>query len=266
MRSLPRANRNAPPDVPGASLTDSLLVQQEQHELQNYPQQHQQPAATTLLSQQDFLSRVSQVRDELRNLVTDVNRTSQLQQAALSGADDNAASQRRLDDSTAATQARINGIRGQLRALKDDVEATPRGASGADTKKKQWEHLNRDFQKELQAYLDEERNFRQRYRDQIARQYRIVNPDAPEEEVRRAAEMDWGNEGVFQSAVGCCLNGVALGSALSRDAETGRILTTLRPCSSETTALAKPMQCSGTCARATTSSSKSSGPSTSLSS
>lgn len=172
--------------------------------MQNYPQQQQQqPAPANLLSQQDFLSRVSQLRDEIRSLSTDVNRTSQLQQAALSGADDtNAAAHRRLDDSTAATQAKITAIRDQLRALKADVEATPRQASGAETKKIQWEVLNKDFQKELQAYLAEERSFRQRYRDQIARQYRIVNPNAGEEEVRRAAEMDWGNEGVFQSAVG----------------------------------------------------------------
>lgn len=205
----PRAERKHLPEVPEASPTDSLCVQQEQHELGNYPQQQQQQPAANLLSQQDFLSRISQLRDEIHSLSTDVNRHSQLQQAALSGADDAAgASQRRLDDSTAATQAKINSIRDQLRALKADVEATPLHSSGADTKKRQWEVLNKEFQKELQAYLAEERNFRERYRDQIARQYRIVNPDAGEDEVRRAAEMDWGNEGVFQSAVGCRLDPV----------------------------------------------------------
>lgn len=165
--------------------------------MQDYPKAS--PPAN-VLSQQDFLSHISRLRDEIRSLSTDVQRISQLHQAALSGADDSA--QRRLDDLSAATQHKNNGIRQQLRTLKADVEATPLNSPGAGTKKGQWEVLNREFQKELQGYLQEEQSFKGRYRDQIARQYRIVNPDASEQEARQAAEMDWGNEGVFQTAVG----------------------------------------------------------------
>lgn len=170
--------------------------------MQNYPQSSQ-PAASSgaVLSQQDFLSRIANVRSEIRSLGTDVQRISQLHQAALSGADDSA--QRRLDDLVASTQHKNNSIRDQLRSLKADVEQTPLNSSGASTKKRQWEVLNGEFQKELQGYLQEEQSFKARYREQIERQYRIVNPDAGEDEVRRAAEMDWGNEGVFQSAVSC---------------------------------------------------------------
>merc|ERR1711939_421175 len=35
----------------------------------------------------------------------------------------------------------------------------------------------------------------------IARQYRIVNPEATDSEVQEAADADWGNEGVFQTAL-----------------------------------------------------------------
>lgn len=169
--------------------------------MQNYPQTSQPvPSSGAVLSQQDFLSRIGNVRTEIRSLGTDVQRISQLHQAALSGADDSA--QRRLDDLVATTQNKNNSIRDQLRSLKADVEQTPLNSSGASTKKRQWEVLNGEFQKELQGYLQEEQSFKARYREQIERQYRIVNPDAGEDEVRRAAEMDWGNEGVFQSAVG----------------------------------------------------------------
>lgn len=72
-------------------------------------------------------------------------------------------------------------------------------------KKRQFEALNGDFKKELQNYLQEERQYRERYRDQIARQYRIVNPEASEDEVRQAADADWGSEGVFQTAVSLSL-------------------------------------------------------------
>lgn len=219
--------------------------------MHNYSQAPTQPA--NLLSQQEFLSRVGQLRNEIRTLSTDVQRISQLHQAALSGSDDSA--QRRLDELVASTQHKNNGIRGQLRTLKGDVEATPLNSSSATTKKGQWEVLNREFQKELQAYLQEEQSFKERYRDQIARQYRIVNPNAGEDEVGRAAEMDWGNEGVFQTAVGDQ-------STLVWDE---RNRTDFVPCSSAATALAKPMQCWATCARDTMSLSTSSARSTSWS-
>lgn len=156
-------------------------------------------ASANVLSQQDFLSRVSHVRNDIRSLTADVQRIGQLHQLALSGADESA--QRQLDDLVASTQLKNTSIRDQIRTLKGDVERTPSNQSSAGLKKRQWEALNGDFQKELQGYIQEEQAYQQRYRDQIARQYRIVNPDAPEEEVRQAAERDWGDEGVFQTAV-----------------------------------------------------------------
>lgn len=157
-------------------------------------------ASTGGLSLQDFLSRVSHVRNEIRSLANDVQHISTLHQQALADAGD-ASAQRKLDDLVASTQVKTSSIRDQIRDLKTDVERTPAGDGGGSLKKTQWEALNRDFQKELHGYVQEEQAYRSRYRDQIARQYRIVNPDASEDEVRRAAEMDWGNEGVFQTAV-----------------------------------------------------------------
>ena len=49
------------------------------------------------------------------------------------------------------------------------------------------------FQAQLKSYQDEEREYSTRYRDAIARQYRIVNPEATEQEVNEAANADWGN-------------------------------------------------------------------------
>ena len=68
-------------------------------------------------------------------------------------------------------------------------------------KARQAQQLKNDFEKALGDYQQEEVAYRQRYRDQIARQYRIVNPEASEAEVQEASELDWGSEGVFQTAV-----------------------------------------------------------------
>lgn len=222
--------------------------------MQNLPQSST-AAPANVLGQQEFLSRIGQLRNEIRSVSADVQQISQLHQAALSGADDSA--QRRVDDVVAATQQKNNNIRDQLRTLKADVEATPLNSSGASTKKRQWEVLNSDFQKELRAYLEEEQSFRERYRQQIGRQYRIVNPDADEEEVKRAANMDWGNEGVFQSAVGVF--------ELTRLSVPPREPMLTTDPSFNTVAPAKPTQFSAMCARDTTSSSRLSSPSISWS-
>ncbi|PSR91983.1 t-SNARE [Coniella lustricola] len=193
----------------------------EQHELQNVPADHAAGATsnpygpdptqlsstsaganTNVLSQQDFLSRVSHVRNEIRSLTGDVQRIGQLHQLALGGADGSeAVAQRQLDSLVAATQLKNTSIRDQIRTLKNDVERTPINQSSAGLKKRQWEALNGDFQKELRGYIQEEQAYKERYREQIARQYRIVNPDASDDEVRQASERDWGDEGVFQTAL-----------------------------------------------------------------
>ncbi|KAK7721619.1 hypothetical protein SLS64_001020 [Diaporthe eres] len=197
----------------------------EQHELQQISpgQNPYGPAqSSNVLSQQDFLQRVSHVRNEIRSLTADVQRIASLHHDSLVGADDTA--QRRLDDLVASTQLKNTGIRDQIRSLKADVERTTDGS--ASMKKRQFEALNGDFKKELQNYLQEEQQYRDRYRDQIARQYRIVNPDASEEEVRQAADADWGNEGVFQTALRTNRSGQAsavLGNVRARHNELLRI-------------------------------------------
>ena len=169
--------------------------------MQPYGQPYdQQPAAAPAVhvpSQQDFLSRVSHVRSEIRSLTADVQQIAGLHQRALAGSDPQA--QQQLDGLVASTQLKNTSIRDQIRSLKADVERTTDGSAGL--KKRQFDALNNDFKKELQGYLQEEQQYKERYRDQIARQYRIVNPDATETEVREAADRDWGNEGIFQTAV-----------------------------------------------------------------
>lgn len=68
-------------------------------------------------------------------------------------------------------------------------------------KSRQAKQVKGEFEKALSDYQKEEVDYRNRYRDQIARQYKIAYPNATEEEVREAGELDWGNEGVFTTAV-----------------------------------------------------------------
>lgn len=180
-----------------------------QHEMSNYSNTSSNygnsnnygapPAHTSqVLSQADFLARVDFAKEQIRQLTSSIHSISTLHQRALSSPDQSHSQQ--LESIVSETQLKNTQIRDQIKYLEADAIKTqdegPRGF-----KARQAKLLKDTFEAELKSYQQEELNYRQRYREQIARQYRIVNPDASEDEVRQASEMDWGNEGVFQTAV-----------------------------------------------------------------
>ncbi|KAI2776865.1 t-SNARE [Daldinia loculata] len=210
------------------SYQDGSLAEHgyQEHELQSYPEQ--QPISDTL-SQQDFLNRIQFLRNEIRTLTSNVQTIASLHQRALAEGDGGAASQQ-LERAVADTQTLNVGIRDQLKFLANDANKSPPNSTTRDMKERQVATIKAEFERELSNYQKEESIYSQRYREQIARQYRIVNPDATEEEVRNAADADWGNEGVFQTALRTNRAGQAssvLGAVRARHNELQRIERTL---------------------------------------
>lgn len=197
--------------------------QQDTHEMQQYGQPYgQQAQQAHVLSQQDFLARVSNVRNEIQSLTGDVHQIATLHQRALTSSD--GSSQHQLENLVAQTQLKNTSIRDQIRALKVDTERTTDNTH--NLKKRQFDSLNNDFKKQINNFLQEEQQYKERYREQISRQYRIVNPDATEAEVQQAADADWGNEGIFQTALRSNRTGQAsavLGNVRARHNELQKI-------------------------------------------
>ncbi|KAI0870336.1 putative syntaxin-like protein psy1 [Hypoxylon argillaceum] len=196
----------------------------QEHELQNYGQQ---PAAPQTLPQHEFLGRIDFLRNEIGTLTTNVQAIASLHQRSLTEADGGLSGQQ-LERLVAETQSLNSGIRDQLKFLANDANRTVDGSRAV--KERQTNTIKAQFERELRSYQEEELAFRGRYRDQIARQYRIVNPDASEDEVRQATEADWGNEGVFQTALRTNRTGQAssvLGAVRARHNELQRIEKTL---------------------------------------
>ncbi|KAH9900179.1 t-SNARE [Xylariomycetidae sp. FL2044] len=195
----------------------------QEHEMQSYPQQ----SAAQTLSQQDFLNRIAFLRDEIGTLTNNIQAIASLHQRSLAEADGGLSSQQ-LERIVAETQALNAGIRDQLKFLANDAAKTSDGSR--KTKESQVGVIKTKFEQELRSYQQEESAYRSRYHEQIARQYRIVNPEATEDEVRQATEADWGNEGVFQTALRTNRTGQAsavLGAVRARHNELQRIEKTL---------------------------------------
>lgn len=154
-----------------------------------------QPHGRSIMSQQEFLQRVDGVKSSINNLTTSISSIATIHQRILSSADSGPSSQ--LESIITQTQIQNTAIKNEIKNLETDAA---RDASNG-LKKSQVESLKRTFRDQLREYEKEERAYGQRYREAIARQYRIVNPEATEQEVEEAAHADWGNEGIFQSAL-----------------------------------------------------------------
>jgi syntaxin 1B/2/3 len=179
-----------------------------------------------VLSQQDFLGRVDFAKSEIRTLSSNIQEIASLHQRALSSPDSSSSAQ--LENLVTQTQLKNTQIRDQIKYLELDAVKTQDGTKSV--KARQAKQLKGEFEKSLKEYQQEEVAYRQRYRDQIARQYRIVNPEATESEVQEASELDWGSEGVFQTALKSNRSGQAssvLGAVRARHNELQRIEATL---------------------------------------
>ncbi|KAF1951221.1 t-SNARE, partial [Byssothecium circinans] len=153
----------------------------------------QQP--TQPLSQQDFLARIDGTKSRINQLSNNIQEIANIHQRMLSSPDNRSTTQ--LEGIVSKTQVRNTQIKDEIKFLEKDASREP----GNAFKRTQVESLKRTFRGQLEDFEREESDYSKRYRDAMARQYRIVNPEATEEEVNEAANADWGNEGIFQQAL-----------------------------------------------------------------
>jgi syntaxin 1B/2/3 len=202
----------------------------QQSQTSNYSQPESQPYNTlptqspTVLSNQDFLSRVDAVRKQITSLSGQVSAIASAHQRAISSPDGASSSQ--VEHLVSQTQILNTSIKDQIRFLETDAARS----GGNVTKDSQIRNLKAQFKSQLESYQQEEATYKKRYQDQIERQYRIVNPDATDDEVKEAGQANWGDEGVFQTALKSNRSGAAtsvLGAVRARHNDIQKIEQTL---------------------------------------
>lgn len=163
-------------------------------------QQGQQPygleqPGTKPLSQQDFLQRIDGTKTRIAQLTQDIGAISNIHQRMLSSPDNRSSAE--LESIVSQTQIRNTQIKDEIKFLERDAARD----STNSFKKTQVESLKRTFKSQLEDFQREEADYSKRYREAIARQYRVINPEATDAEVQEAANADWGDEGIFTQAV-----------------------------------------------------------------
>ncbi|RPB02605.1 t-SNARE [Choiromyces venosus 120613-1] len=179
--------------------------------LQN-PEPHGQAsgyAGHQALPLNSFLNEVTSIRSLLTTFRQAVLDIGALHNQTLQSYDNGATSgsTQRLESLVAETSVLTKQLRDSIKSLERDALIMDE-YSTQNTKRQQIDKLKGDFDKELRAYQQTENSFKTRYRDQMARQYRIVNPEATEGEVERMVES--GETQVFSQAL--------LSSSRSREA------------------------------------------------
>ncbi|OLL24748.1 Syntaxin-like protein psy1 [Neolecta irregularis DAH-3] len=99
----------------------------------------------------------------------------------------------------AETSQLTNNLKNTIKSLEAKNLRLPSGGD-SQTRKTQVANVKKRFMDAIQKYQGVEKQFRQRYKQRIQRQYLIVNPNATEQEVKQVLDSEQGNQ-IFSQAV-----------------------------------------------------------------
>lgn len=137
-----------------------------------------------------FFESVHSIRDAIRELEADVQSLATKQAYSLSNPSGHVSNS--IDGLTLAITTNAQKLRTRIHTLGTQV--------GKDeTKRQHWDTLKGSLLRATQKFNDNEKKARDSVKDRIIRQYKIVKPDATDDEVKQVVA--GGNAQVFQMAV-----------------------------------------------------------------
>jgi len=148
-----------------------------------------------------FYNQISSIQDELRRFETNVSRISDFHSRLLNNTDEALSQQNAaaLDELVEETRALSSHIKNQIQDL--EKESLPPGQDPR-IRRNQTSLVRSKFIETLQNYQRVEQDYRQRYRQRVERQFKIVKPDATPEEVAAVVQSDQGAGGqIFAQAL-----------------------------------------------------------------
>uniref|UniRef100_A0A0W0FU27 t-SNARE coiled-coil homology domain-containing protein n=1 Tax=Moniliophthora roreri TaxID=221103 RepID=A0A0W0FU27_MONRR len=145
-----------------------------------------------------FYAEISSIQDSLRTFNDNVARIGDLHSRSLNNMDDQAAQRNaaQLDELVEDTSALSATLKRRIKALERQ------GGAGRDgqIRKQQTSLVKSKFVEAIQNYQTVEQQYRQKYKQRMERQFKIVKPDATPEEIR-AVVNDGSNDQIFSQAL-----------------------------------------------------------------
>ncbi|KAK4703674.1 syntaxin 1B/2/3, partial [Phenoliferia sp. Uapishka_3] len=146
---------------------------------------------------------VGSIQDSIKQLHQNINAVSDLHSRRLATTDDalQSASTSQLAQLSSQTSQLTNQIRNQITSLNNANKQSQPGDSDFKTRKTQIATLQNSFKRALQDYQEVEKKSRDKYRQRMERQIRIVKPDATQEEIKAAFDDSTGGQQIFSQAL-----------------------------------------------------------------
>ncbi|KAG6818202.1 hypothetical protein H0H87_000107 [Tephrocybe sp. NHM501043] len=146
----------------------------------------------------NFYSEISSLQDSLRTFNDNVARIGDLHSRSLNNTDDSAAQRNasQLDELVGETSALSTSLKRRIKDLERQ------GGSGRDgqIRKQQTALVKSKFVEAIQQYQTVEQQYRTKYKQRMERQFKIVKPDATQEEVRAVVNDEQGGQ-IFSQAL-----------------------------------------------------------------
>ncbi|KIM55868.1 hypothetical protein SCLCIDRAFT_133743 [Scleroderma citrinum Foug A] len=149
-----------------------------------------------------FYSEITAIQDSISQFNASITAISDLHARSLNALSDqeSSANASRLDELTESTRTLSNGLSKRIKALQAPVRGLSR--NDAEIRKNRITLVHGKFVEALQRYQVVEQQYRQRYKDRVERQFKIVKPNASPEEVSAVVNNTEGNgDGIFLQAI-----------------------------------------------------------------
>ncbi|KIY50966.1 syntaxin-like protein [Fistulina hepatica ATCC 64428] len=145
-----------------------------------------------------FYSEISDLQDSIRTFNDNVAQISDLHSRSLNNMDDSSAQRnaQAMDELVNETSQLSNTLKRRIKSFE------AQGSSGRDgqIRKQQTALVKAKFVEAIQNYQTVEQQYRTKYKQRMERQFRIVKPDATQEEVRSVVNDENGGQ-VFSQAL-----------------------------------------------------------------
>nr|VWO98777.1 Sphingosine-1-phosphate lyase [Ganoderma boninense] len=148
----------------------------------------------------NFYNQVTAVQGDIALFNNNVSRIATLHSRTLEITDEATSSQSsaELDELVGKTRQLSNDLKEKIQSLSSFPVTRPQDQA---IRKNQTSLLRQKFVEVLQAYQGVEREYRQKYRQRVERQFKIVKPDASPEEIAAVVNDTGSGNQIFTQAV-----------------------------------------------------------------
>ncbi|KAK4703170.1 hypothetical protein P7C70_g3047, partial [Phenoliferia sp. Uapishka_3] len=178
---------------------------------------------TLSFTSESFYEQVSLLRNALRDLDESITTLGTRQQQSLAQGNSGPST---LESEISQRQA---GLRNEIGGIKRRIEELGKTVGRDEGRRGHWDGLKASLGKAVGRYQQIEMAQRERIKDRVARQYKIVKPYATDEEVKAVVDSNQGGQIFMQAVASSRSEGAqaALSEAKTRQGEIQRIEQTL---------------------------------------